>query len=114
MDGFLVALKTLNISFLYLFYGKQYNDVADKRRPRTTMPLKKQLPIILEHLFNRTTLQSNNTRKNKANNCTNAKCENGVRLIGGLYLRALILRASISTCPHFFVTVYFKSVILLF
>src|SRR5690606_22721278 len=68
------------------FFNEQYNDVADKRRPRTTMPLKKQLPIILEHLFNRTTLQSNNTRKNKANNCTNAKCENGVRLIGLLYL----------------------------
>jgi len=56
------------------------NAVADKRRPRTRMLLKKQLPIIIKNLFNRTTLQSNFTRKNKANNYENAECENGVRL----------------------------------
>lgn len=52
--------------------GGGNNDVSGKRRPRTGMPLKLQLSIILEHLFNRTTLQSNNIRKNKANNYTNA------------------------------------------
>ena len=46
------------------------------------------MQIILEYLFNRITLQSNNARKNKANNYTfarqltggNAEYENGVRL----------------------------------
>ena len=56
------------------------NDVADKRRPRTGMLLKKQLPIIIKYLFNTTTLQSNINRKNKDNNYKIAKCENGVRL----------------------------------
>jgi len=50
-------------------------------RPGTAIPLKKQLPTISKHLFNRTTLYSNYTRKNKADDYTKAEpaCRRQVR-----------------------------------
>jgi hypothetical protein len=53
------------------------NDVADKRRPIATN-LRATIIHLLKNLFNRTTLQSNNARKNKASNYKNAKCENSL------------------------------------
>ncbi|MDP3829911.1 MAG: hypothetical protein Q8Q47_01490, partial [Ignavibacteriaceae bacterium] len=45
-------IEYLNFHILYW----QPNDVADKRRPNTRLPLKKQLPMIIKILFNRTNL----------------------------------------------------------
>ena len=48
--------------------------------------------FLLKIFFNRTNLTSNITRNYKANNYENAKCENGVRLIGGLYATFTLFR----------------------
>jgi hypothetical protein len=68
-----------------LFLWHYTNGVADKRRPRTGLPLKKQQLIIIKNIYLTELIYTNNfTRKSKANNYINAECEHGVRLIGML------------------------------
>jgi len=76
----------VNNNFADINYGIleniiRYNGVANKRRPRTKIPLKKQTPIIIKNIYlpellNKATMHENT----KANNFTNTEYENGVRL----------------------------------
>ena len=61
--------------------NERYNGVADKRRPRTGMLLKKTTANNYKNIYLTELLYTSNiTRYYKANNYTNAECENAVAL----------------------------------